>query len=127
MCQSVEPDPRRAGERDAWLDGRSSLASVATTTLISSISPGRPRPRLVLPGGDPACLITGPSSNLGRPRHPDRMGNLRVRHRVRGGQHHRAIGQPGTLGGCASSSAGPGRPDAGQEQEQGTCFIFTLN
>ena len=52
--------------------------------------------RLVLQRRDPARLVAVPPADHRRPRHPDRPGDLRVRHAVRGQQHHpRPLGQPG--------------------------------
>ena len=49
---------------------------------------GRPRPRLILQRPDPARRIPVPPADHRRPRHPHRPGDLRVRHPVRGQQHH---------------------------------------
>jgi hypothetical protein len=65
------------------LGGRPSLTSVATATLISSISAGRAGLRLILQDGDPACGVPIPPADHGRAQHLDRPGDLRVRHPVR--------------------------------------------
>jgi hypothetical protein len=88
------PAPWPLSGADQWvipsrLGGRPSLTSVATTTLISSISAGRPDR-----GWSSRAAV--PPADHGRPRHPDRPGDLRVRNPVRGQQHHpRPLGQPG--------------------------------